>query len=304
MKLLRKAQTVLRTPKIILIKTLYTLSPLITDKLYLKMLFRLKLGHRLDLDNPQTYNEKLQWLKLYYRNPLYPILVDKFEYKKYVANVIGEEYVVKNYGVWDSFEEIDFETLPNKFVLKTTHDQGGVVICRNKNAFDFKAAKTKLNKHLERNLYYLLREWPYKDLKPRIIAEELLVDESGYELKDYKFYCFNGEPRYMYISHSDESAEHYLDFFDMNFNKLNISREGFSQSKILFEKPKKWDLMIELSKQLSKDQPHVRIDFYSIDGKLYAGEYTLFQGAGFMPFYPEEWDYKFGECLVLPTRNN
>lgn len=303
--LIRKSRIVINNPKLLLVEILYLLSPLMKDKLYIKLLFPLSTGYQLDLKNPQTYNEKLQWLKLYYRNPLYPKLVDKYEYKKYVSEKIGKEYVIKNYGVWNSFEEIDFSELPNQFVLKTTHDQGGVVVCRDKDKFNFNKAREKLNNHLNhRNLFYFMREWPYKKVVPRIIAEEYLVDESGIELKDYKFYCFNGEPKVMYIAHGRQSNVHYLDYFDMDFVHLDINRRGYVQSNKRFKRPENWELMVQLSKKLSSGHPHVRIDFYNVYGKLYLGEFTLFQGGGMMPFYPIKWDYEFGSYLDLPHKNN
>src|SRR5690606_148439 len=199
-------------------------SPIFSDEFYLKRLFPLMVGYKLNLQDPKTYNEKLQWLKLYYRDPLLPCLVDKYEYKKYVKELVGERYVVKNLGVWDNFEEINFDKLPTQFVLKTTHDQGGVVICKDKSTFDIINARRKLKRHFNLNLYYLYREWPYKYIKPRIIAEEYLIDESGDDLKDYKLYCFNGEPKVMYISSGRQTNTTYLDFFDMDFNYLNIRR--------------------------------------------------------------------------------
>jgi hypothetical protein len=233
----QKIRTVIKRPETLFIKLLYFLSPLFGDKFYLKLLFPLKVGYKLNLKNPKSYNEKLQWLKLNYRDPLLPKLVDKYEYKIYIKNKIGEEYIVKNYGVWDSFKEIDFNKLPNQFVLKTTHDQGGVVICKDKSNFDFKKARKKINRHLNQNIFYRFREWPYKYIKPRIIAEELLVDYDVGDLLDYKFYCFNGEPNVMYIASGGQSDSSYLNFYDMDFNLLDIERRGYPQSDKDFKKP-------------------------------------------------------------------
>ena len=294
-----KTKTVLRNPKSVLIKALYFTSPLFSDRTYLKMLFPLNLGYRLNLDNPKTFNEKLQWLKINYRRPEMTQMVDKYEAKEFASKIIGDEYIVKNYGVWDSFDDIDFENLPEKFVLKTTHDQGGVVIVKDKNNFDKQAARKKLQKHLKVKHYYLTREWPYKDVKPRILAEEYLIDDSVGDLYDYKFYCFHGKPEVMYISHGRQSDVTYFDFYDMDYNHLDIDRRGYSQSNKNIKKPDSWELMIELAKKLSKDMPHVRIDFYSISGKVYLGEMTFFQGGGMMPFYPEKWDYTFGNWIDL-----
>lgn len=295
----RKLQTVASNPRVIGVKLLYRLSPLLPDKLYLKLLFPLKVGYKLNLENPQTYNEKLQWIKLYYRKPIMSVMADKYAAKQYIENIIGDEYVVKNYGVWEHFNDIDFSTLPESFVLKTTHDQGGVVVVKDKNELDIKKAKAKLERHLKKGTYHLMKEWPYKNIQPRIIAEELLIDTEKGDLWDYKFYCFNGEPKLMYISHGRQADTTYLDFYDMDFEKQDISRPGFSASEKNINKPEQWELMKELSLKLSAGWPHLRVDFYCIDRKLYLGELTFFQGGGMMPFYPESWDYKLGEYIKL-----
>lgn len=299
--MLRKFSTFRKRPQSLLINILKLFSPILSDKLYLRLLFPLKVGYSLNLKNPQTYNQKLQWLKLYYREPLLTNLVDKYEAKNIIKAVIGEEYVVKTYGVWNSFEEINFDKLPSRFVLKTTHDQGGVVICRNKSKFDFLGAHQKINSHLKRNHYPLLREWPYKNVKPRIIAEELLEDTIKGDLWDYKFYCFNGEPKYMYISMGRQSDHVPFYYFDMDFRFLDIERPHHKPDDKIIEKPANWNLMIELAKKLSAGLPHVRIDFYDVKGKIFTGEITLFQGGGLMPFYPRKWDYEFGNQIYLPV---
>lgn len=288
--------------KRIIIKALYLISPLVPDKIYLKILFPLRTGYRLNLKNPITYNEKLQWLKLYNRDPALPDRVDKYEYKVWAENIIGSEYVPKTYGLWTSAEEIDFNSLPDRFVIKTTHDQGGVLICKEKSEFDEKYARKMLKSHLRRNLYNMMKEWPYKEVKPRIMAEELLSGFDGDDLFDYKFYCFDGEPRYMYVSRGRQSAHTPFYFFDMNFNPLSIVRPGHEPDDFSIEKPQNWELMIKLARKLSYGQPHVRIDFYNLNGKVKVGEYTLFQGGGMMPFIPEYWDYELGKWLNLPLR--
>src|SRR5690606_13605923 len=189
-KLFRKINTIKRKPNTILIKMVQAIAPLLDDKTYLKIFFYLKVGYKLDLKNPKTFNQKLNWMKLYYRDEALSRLSDKYEVKEYVKKTIGDQFVVKNYGVWDAFDQIDFEKLPSKFVLKTTHDQGGVIVCDDKSTFDIDKARAKINKHLRQNLYYKFREWPYKNIKPRIIAEEFLVD-SDKKLDDFKFFCFN-----------------------------------------------------------------------------------------------------------------
>lgn len=299
----RKVSTILKNPKAIPIKALYKASPILSDRYYLKLLFLLKTGYPLNLDNPKTYNEKLQWLKINYRKPIMTQIVDKYNSKNYARGIIGDDHIIETYGVWDSFDEIDFDSLPKQFVLKTTHDQGGVVIVRDKESFNYQSAQSKLNYHLNTKHYYLTREWPYKNVKPRIIAEKLLVTTEKDDLRDYKFYCFDGEPKVMYISHGHQSSTSYLDFYDMNFQKLDINRPFHNQSDIDFKIPANWDLMIDLASQLSRGFPHLRVDFYNIDGKVYLGEMTFFQGGGMMPFYPFKWDLELGSWINLEKLN-
>lgn len=296
----KKARTLINNPKLLFIKLLHLLSPLMSNKLYLKLLFPLKTGYRLDIKDPRTYNQKLQWLNLNYMNPLLCKLADKHEVKNYVKEMVGGEYVVKSYGVWNSFDEIDFDKLPSQFVLKTTHDSGGIVICKDKSKLDLKKARDKINRHLKKNLFYLYREWVYKNIEPRVIAEEFLVDESKVELKDYKFFCFNGEPKAMFIATGRQEGNTMFDFYDINFNHLDIV-QGHPQSGKVVEKPKNYALMVALATKLSKGLPHVRVDFYNIDGKVLFGEYTFFHYGGMMPFHPQKWDYEFGSWIDLST---
>ncbi|RAV30992.1 ATP-grasp fold amidoligase family protein [Sinomicrobium soli] len=299
----RKIRGVLHNPKILGVKFLRMMSPLLPGRLYLKLLFFLRLDYKLNLQNPQTFNEKLQWLKLNYRNPDLPKMVDKFDVKKYVGEVIGEKYVIPTLGVWDTFSEVNFESLPDQFVLKTTHDQGGVVICKDKNQFDIDSAKKKINRHLKKNLYHLSREWPYKNIKPRIIAEKYMVDVKAGELMDYKFFCFDGKPKLLYVASDRQNKKDGIkfDYFDLDFNLLNIT-QAYAHSTNEIEKPKCFSKMIKLAEILSKNLPHVRVDFYEINGSLYFGELTFFHHGGFVPFHPEEWDYKIGSYLKLPMK--
>ena len=276
------------------------------DEDYVKKMFKLKMGYELDLDNPVTYNEKLQWLKLNYHNPECVTMVDKYLSKQYVSDKIGDQYVVPLYGVWDSFDEIDFDTLPKKCVLKTTHDCGGVVVCKDKNNFDKAKAKEFLDKHLKNEYFYHCREWPYKQVKPRIIAEKFMKDskeqtEEG--LTDYKFFCFDGEPKAMFIAtdRAKSDTETKFDFFDMEFNHLPFTN-GHSNSNVEIKKPEKFELMIELSRKLSEGFPHVRVDFYESEGNIYFGELTFFHWGGFVPFDPPEWDEIFGSWIKLPQK--
>ena len=301
---IRKSTTVINKPMILPEKGVYLLSRVLDDQTYLKILFFIKAGYKLNLNHPKTYNEKLQWLKINYRKSIMTKMVDKYTAKDFASEIIGEKYIVTNYGIWDSFSEIDFDKLPQSFVLKTTHDQGGVVIVNDKYNFDIKAASQKLNKHLKVEHYYLTREWPYKNVKPRIMAERLLVSEKQLNISDYKFYCFHGEPKLMYISHVDRKKIKYLDFFDMDFNRLDISRPGFIQSDISYQLPKNWQLMKDLARKLSMDFPHLRVDFYNVEGRVYLGELTFFQGGGMMPFEPMKWDKILGDWIDLSSIKN
>lgn len=270
------------------------------DEAYLKRKYKACMGKEIHLDSPQTFNEKLQWLKLHDRKPEYTTMVDKYAVKMYVADIIGEKYIIPTLGVWNHFDEIDFDKLPNQFVLKCTHDSGGIVICKDKNKLDLKSAKKKIEKSLKQNYYWSGREWPYKDVKPRIIAEEYMIDESGYELKDYKFFCFNGEPKMMFIA-TDRGSDTKFDFYDMEFNHLPFTN-GHPNANKQIKKPKNYSTMLALSAKLSFGIPHVRVDFYNINGKIYFGELTFFHWSGLVPFEPEEWDYKLGSWLKLPEK--
>ncbi len=271
---------------------------LLPDYIFLQIKYRYKFNKKLDLKKPQTFNEKLQWLKLYDRNPEYTKMVDKYEAKKYVANIIGEEYIIPTLGVYDKFEDINFATLPNQFVIKCTHDSGGLIICKDKTKLNIKEARKKINKSLKRNYFYTGREWPYKNVKPRIIAEQYMVDESGTELKDYKFFCFNGEPKLLFVA-KDRPYATKFNYYDMDFKKLPF-KQHYENFNDYIEKPKGFEKMVELSKKLSKDIPHVRVDFYDINGKVYFGELTFYHFSGFEKFEPEKWDRKLGDMLKLP----
>lgn len=274
-----------------------------SDKAYLKLRYNCIMGKKLNLDNPVTYNEKLQWLKLYDRKPEYAKMVDKYEAKKYVADIIGEEYIIPTLGVWDNVNDIDFDTLPNQFVLKCTHDSGGLVICKDKAELDIENAKNTLNHFLNRNFYNVHREWPYKDVKHRIIAEKYMEDESGKDLKDYKFFCFNGEPKLLYISEglSDHSTAK-ISFADMDYNIAEFKRNDFKPFNELPKKPINFEKMKELAKVLSKDRAFIRVDFYEINKKIFFGELTFFPCSGYLPFDPEKYDKILGDWITLPNK--
>lgn len=256
-----------------------------------------------NLQNPKTYNEKLQWLKLNDIHPEYSRIVDKAEAKEYVKEVLGEgaeQYIIPTLGIWNSFDEIDFNILPNQFVLKTTHDSGGVVVVADKVSMNLQEVRDKIERSLHRNFFYEHREYPYKYIKPRIIAEKFMVDESGTELKDYKFFCFDGEPKMLFVA-TDRPFDTRFDFFDTDFNHLPF-KQGHPLATKEIRKPVGFDKMLDLSRKLSKGFPHVRVDLYDINGNIYFGELTFFHFSGNVPFEPQEWDSKIGEWLRLPIK--
>lgn len=284
------------------------------DEKYLKMIWRVKFGTKLNLDNPKTFTEKLQWLKLYDRKPEYTNLVDKYEVKKIVAEKIGEQYIIPTLGLWNNVDEIDWESLPQQFVLKTTHgsDSGGVVICKNKNEFDRNAAIKKLSKSMRGDVYKTLREWPYKDINKRILAEAYLSDiqnadkqqstrDEQEQLKDYKFYCFGGEPKFMLIA-SNRFTSHNFNYYDMSFNKLPLTSAVGLQADVMFEKPMQFDEMKRIATILSQGFAHIRVDLYCSGGKVYFGELTFFDSSGYDDFSSEEWNKKCGDWIKLPEK--
>lgn len=297
-------QYYIRNPKTLLLSILQRYGGWIPDKLYLKWLFRLKMGKRLDLRSPSSFNEKLQWLKLYNKKPEYTTMVDKYAVKEYVANIIGEEYIIPTLGIWKRPEDIDWNTLPDQFVLKTTHGSAcsGVVICRDKASFDCKQAIEKLNGSLKSSIYRSLREWPYKNVPRRIIAEQYITPSSfNNDLLDYKFFCFDGDVKALYVATERSSGDVKFDFFDADFNHLDLWQgHPVSGRHMMIMKPKGFDEMKAIASNLSKGLPHVRVDLYDIDGKIYFGELTFYSGGGLVPFHPDKWDYEFGRWIKLP----
>lgn len=270
---------------------------------FLKRMYRINMGRELDLEHPTTYTEKLQWLKLYDHRPEYTRMVDKYAVKEYVAEKIGPEYVIPLLGVWDRVEDIDFEKLPHQFVLKTTHDSGGIVVCKDKNQLDIPAAKRKLRRFLKRNYYDHNREWPYKNVPHRIIAEGYMEDSRQGELRDYKFFTFGGVPRVLYVAQGRGlGGETVADFFDMDFNHLPFTIDH-DMAPVPPEKPENFERMKELAAKLSAGTPQLRVDFYEVDGKVYFGEMTFFHCSGMESFHPEEWDQIFGDWVQLPVKN-
>lgn len=273
----------------------------VPDEVFLKERFKRVFGYELNLEHPQTFNEKLQWLKLYDRKPEYTRMVDKYEAKKYVAERIGEDHIIPTLGVWERFDDIDFEALPDQFVLKCTHDCGGLVICRDKSRLDIPAARKKINRCLKRNYYYSNREWPYRGVQPRIIAEAYMEDAETAELRDYKFFCFNGAAKLLFIAseRQKEGEETKFDFFDMEFQHLDV-RNGHPNADVCPEKPKHFDEMRAFAEKLSQGIPQLRVDFYEANDQVYFGELTFYHWSGIVPFDPPEWDRILGDWIKLP----
>lgn len=278
----------------------------LSDSIYLKLMFRFKMGYRLNLRHPKTFSEKIQWLKLYNRNSDYTQMVDKYAVKEYVAKIIGEEYVIPTLGVWDKPEDIEWEKLPNQFVLKTTHGGGstGVVICRDKSAFDKQNAIDKLNASLEMDIYKLFKEWPYKNVPKRIIAERYVLPATDKkDLSDYKWYCFNGVPKYCQVI-QDRTSEETIDFFDTDwrhqeFVGLNPIADQAVVAPIC---PSHLETQVQLASLLSKCFPFSRIDLYEAENKVYFGEITFFPMSGFGSFRPNQYNEILGQMISLPLK--
>lgn len=267
---------------------------------FLDLCFDYYLGKKINWKNPQTYNEKLQWLKIYDRQDRYTKMVDKYEAKEYVKNIIGEEYIIPTIGIYDKFENIDFEKLPQQFVMKCTHDSGGLVICKDKKNLNIKEAKRKINQCLKVNYFNCWKEWPYKNVKPRIIIEKYMTNDDSDGINDYKFFCFNGKVKLLFIATDrvNENEETKFDFYDENFNHLPI-KNGHPNALVPPSKPLNFEKMKELAEILSKDIPHLRVDFYEINGKIYFGELTFSHWAGMVPFEPEEYDLILGNWIDI-----
>lgn len=269
------------------------------DENYLKLMYWCRFGKKLNLESPKTFNEKLQWLKLNYRRPEFTNMVDKYEAKKIAESIIGTEYIIPTLGVWDKFDEIDFADLPNQFVLKCTHDSGGLVICKDKSKLNIEKARKKIEKCLKRNYYWVGREWPYKNVKPRIIAEQYMEDMNDKELRDYKFFTFNGAVKAFFISQGRENGQTKADYYDVNFNHLDF-KWGYPNAENAPHKPEKLDEMLSAAEKIAKGHPQLRVDFYEVNGRVFFGEMTFYDGSGFDGFEPEIWDKTFGDWIVFP----
>lgn len=275
------------------------IAPLIKDdEVFIKLKWKLCMNYPLNLNNPQTFNEKLQWIKLHDRKQIYTTLVDKYEVKKYVADIIGEEYIIPTIKVYDRVVDIDFDKLPNQFVLKWTHDSGGLVICKDKSKLNVEEARKKLRKGERSHYFWRSREWPYKNVKPRIIAEQYMEDEDGCELNDYKFFCFNGEAKVIQLDF-DRFSGHKKNLYSTDWKLLPFSFNYPSHPDIKFEKPQKLDEMLKIAGKLSEGKAFLRVDLYWTGKRIYFGELTFFPASGLGKFKPEEWDYKLGEWINL-----
>ena len=273
--------------------------PIVSDKIYVKLLYKERTGRNLDLKNPRTFCEKIQKLKLYDHKSSYTNMVDKIEVKKIVTDSIGKEYVIPTIGIFNSFEDIDFMKLPKQFVIKCSHDSGGIVICRDKSKFDVSIARKKIKRSLKQNYYLNGREWPYKNVRPRILIEKYMEDQESADLTDYKLYCFHGQPYYCQVIKNRQSNE-TIDFFDINwmhqeFTGLEKPYKPFFSGNI--EKPVNYNKMIEFAQRLSEGVPFLRVDFYEINKKLYFGELTFYPAGGFGEFYPRIWNEKLGDLI-------
>lgn len=274
----------------------------LSDREYLEKEYKALMGYPLNLDDPKRFTEKLQWIKLYDRNPRYTEMVDKYAAKGYVAKLIGEEHIIPLLGVWDSVDEIDFDALPNQFALKTTHDSSGYVICSDKSKLNIKEAKDKLKRHLKKDFSKNSKEWPYKNVKPRVIAEKFMIDKETEDLRDYKFFCCNGKVKCFRVDY-DRFTKHKTNYYDPEGNILPFGLASYppDYSKEI-KLPKTLDKMIEYAEILSKDIPFLRVDFYDVNGDIYFGELTFFPGGGFSKFTDDKWDFIFGDWITLPEK--
>lgn len=296
------------------------------DEKYLRRVFRAQLGYDLNLENPKTFNEKIQWLKLYDRRPEYTTMVDKVAVKDYVANIIGKEHIIPTLGVWEDPDEINFDALPEKFVLKCNHNSGtGMYICKDKSKLDVKKVKAGLRKGLKQNYYLAGREWPYKNVRRKILAEQYMVDEScvnpkDYEalnfvgkatscaegLTDYKFYCFNGEPKFLYIGFANiinGKKNDLLTYLNLDWSIAPFYRTDHGELKIVPDKPSNYDDMLEIATELSQELPFLRVDLYNISGRIYFSELTFSPGGGYGAFSPPQWEKTLGDWIILPAKN-
>lgn len=301
---MNKFSEFIKNPERILLGLLKRSGFLFSDRKFLELRYLLENKERLNLNEPKTFTEKIQWLKLYNRKPEYAMMVDKYEVKKYVASLIGEEYIIPTLGIWDKFEDIDFSKLPDRFILKATHSSHASIVCKDKRTFDIYDARKKFHRFLKTNPYIGYREWAYKNVKPRIIAEQFMENKGEKDLTDYKFFCFNGEPRYCQVIR-DRSENETIDFYDTEWRHQEVIglNPKATHSATAIKRPTDFDTMLMIARKLSHGMPFVRIDLYEINGKIYFGEITFYPAAGFGTFSPKEWNYKLGDMIQLPIPN-
>lgn len=273
--------------------------PFLSDENYLKFKFKHSLGYPLNLKNPHTFNEKIQWLKLNDIHPEYTQMVDKVTAKDYVASKVGKQYIIPTLGIWKTVDEINWESLPNQFVIKSSNDSGSVVICKDKSKLNIEEAKKKLRFLGMRDYTKYSKEYPYKNVPHRFLAEAYMEDESGYELKDYKIFCSYGEPKFLFVATGRQQHDTRFDFYDTKFNHLPVLN-GHPNADVWPQKPENFDEMLQVAGKLSEGMPQVRVDLYNVNGNIYFGELTFFHWSGIVPFEPQEWDFKFGELIKLP----
>lgn len=283
-----------------LYKLMYHFGHCLPDEFYIKRQYKQIVGEYPDLKNPTKYCEKVQWLKLHDHKPIYTQMVDKYEAKKFIADIVGDKYIIPTLGIYNSVDEIDYDKLPNEFVIKTTHDSGTVIVCRDKAKLDKNYVRKFINKRLKRKYFYAEREWPYKHVKPRIIIEAL-IGKDMQDLWDYKFFCFDGEPKLMFIiTERFTESGHKADFYDMDGNHVDVYQPGYENNPNRPELPACFDEMKLLAAKLSKDVPHLRVDFYFADNQIYVGELTFSDGGGYSPFIPDKWNKIMGDYIKLP----
>ena len=306
-------RNIAKDPKKIISYSLLVVGPVLPDKLYLQVKWWSVTGRTLNLRSPQGFNEKIQWLKLYNRRSEYTALADKYEVRKYVKKTIGEEYLLPLLGVWERAEDIDFKRLPDQFVLKCTHNSGGgMCLCKDKKQLNIPRVVQALNTALKKNFYRQFREWVYKDIPPRLIAEPFLIDRDSSNklgtLIDYKFYCFNGEPKFLYVGADDVSqgkkGELALSVLDLDWKPAPFGRADHQPLAQAVDKPKQFEQMVMLARKLSRGIPFVRVDLYWVNGQILFSEMTFYPGAGYGLFSPLEWEHKIGKWLALPTGTN
>ena len=302
MMILKKMKKVIFNPNLLLVHMCqHWPFRCISDENYLKLFFKTYQGKMLNLNNPKTFNEKLQCLKLYDRRPEYTVLSDKFLVRDYIKEKIGEEYLIPLLGVWDSAEQIDFDMLPNQFVLKCNHDSGSVIICDDKSRLNKKAVIGKLEKALKCQYFWTSREWNYHDIQPKVVAEQFMVDESGCDLKDYKFFCFDGMPKFIQVD-AGRFSNHKRNFYTIDWEFIPVEYGCPNDSSMDVEKPKQLEHMLELATELSRGIPHVRVDFYIVRNHIYFGELTFHHGGGAMKVDPFSYDELWGDYLALPEK--